>query len=531
MDPNPKSFPLLSYVMSRLPSLGPRHATLGGSDQISVQFDIEQPSTPSLRPPSDPSTSTFSGGGGQSEILGQMPHLTDPKVLASMTRAISDVAQTRSILRALGERPDHEAVDKAKAKLADIEASLCEQLEEIVLSPRPTDVDRLQWRAHQAEKEKNCRLLLEKEKQVYKSVIKLDEMHEAYEKLLKDAEHRLAKIYESAEAVAEGAEGGGLVNEEVNEEVVGILQEASGKGLELVDLSGRQLRYLPEAFGHFRGLLVLNISSNQLEVLPDSIAGLENLEELNVSSNLLEFLPDSIGLLQKLKILNVSGNKLNALPDSLCHCRSLVELDVSFNNLSYLPTNIGYELPNLQKLSIQLNKIRFLPSSICDMRSLYYLDAHFNELRGLPVAIGKLTNLEVLNLGNNFTDMKELPETFGDLINLRELDLSNNQIHMLPDSFGRLDNLIKLNLEQNPLVMPPLEIVSQGVEAVKAFMAKRWLDILLEEEKKSTLEVQVPSQTGWLTRSTSLLKTYVSNVSEYLGSPRPPSDPYLDQQL
>lgn len=82
-----------------------------------------------------------------------MPHLSDPKVLASMTTAISDVAQTRSVLKTLGERPDHEAVDTAKAKLAEVEVNLSAKLQEIVLSSRPADVELLEWRAHLAEKE------------------------------------------------------------------------------------------------------------------------------------------------------------------------------------------------------------------------------------------------------------------------------------------------------------------------------------------------------------------------------------------
>lgn len=513
MDPNPGTFPLLSYIMSRLPSLTPRPAAPAPSD--SDQFDIEQPP----------------------EIVGQMPHLADPELVASMGRAVAQVTQARSVLTLIGERPTHEEVDNARAKLADVEAQLSRELEEIVLQARPAEIEIQGWRAQQAERERECRERAETERRVWRSVLQLDEMHEAYEKLLKDAEKRLVKMYESKE------DGGGgdadlAYGEEVNEEVVGILQEAYGKGMERIDLSGRQLKLLPEAFGRISGLLVFDLSTNQLSAIPDSIAGLQNLEELNLSSNLLESLPDSIGLLQKLKLLNVSGNKLTALPDSICQCRSLVELDVSFNNLSYLPTNIGYELPNLQKLMIYLNKIRSFPSSICELKSLHYLDAHFNELHGLPIAIGRLTNLEVLNLSSNFSDLKELPETFGDLANLRELDLSNNQIHALPDTFGRLDNLIKLNLEQNPLELPPMEIVNQGVEAIKTFMAKRWLDILLEEERKSNQEMQEPEQGGWLTRSTSWLKNVSGNVIGYIGttvgspmSPKSPRDAYLDQQL
>ncbi|KAE9608534.1 hypothetical protein Lal_00020815 [Lupinus albus] len=494
MDPN--------RVMSRLPSLPV--STIADSDQ----FDIEQPHT---SPPSDPSSSRF-----------QFPNLTDPQLLASITQAISEVSQARSVLSLLGPRPIHEDVDKARAKLADIEFKLSKQLDEIVLLPGPAEIEVDDWRARMDEKEREHWESVEEEKQVYKSVVQLDEMHDAYEKLLSDAEKRLVKIYESADG------GGDDDDVEVDEAVVEILQEAHGKRIERVVLSGRGLRLLPEAFGWIPGLVLLDVSSNQLSAIPDSIAGLENLEELNLSSNLLESLPDSIGLLQKLKFLNVSANKLNALPDSICQCRSLVVLDASFNNLSYLPTNIGYELPNLERLMIQLNKIRSLPSSVCEMKSLRYLDAHVNELHGLPIAIGRLTTLEVLNLSSNFSDLKELPETFGDLTNLRELDLSNNQIHALPDTFGRLDNLKRLNLEHNPLELPPLEIVNLGVEAIKTFMAKRWIDILAEEERKSSQEMQEQEQSSWLTRSTLWLKRYFGSPKS---SSKPPTDAFLDQQL
>lgn len=255
MDPNPKSFPILSYVLARIPSLSPR--------QPAAEFDIEQPASPSSRHaphhPSHPSSSS-------SRIVDELPHLSDPKVLASMTTAISDVAQTRSVLKTLGERPDHEAVDTSKAKLADVEANLSAKLQEIVLSSRPADVDLLQWRAHLAEKENECRQAADKEKQVYKAIIQLDEMHEAYEKMLKEAEERLVKIYESAERGLQDVDQLDPISEEVDEEVAKILQEAKEKEMDRISLSGRRLRFLPEEFGRIRGLVVLDISSNQLQV-------------------------------------------------------------------------------------------------------------------------------------------------------------------------------------------------------------------------------------------------------------------------
>ncbi|KAF8098863.1 hypothetical protein N665_0257s0073 [Sinapis alba] len=505
-DPNPKKFPVLSYVLARLPSFTATKSSSSSPSSSSPvpAFDVEQPPSSSI------------------EIVTQMPHLAEPGVLASMTQAITDVAETRSILRTLGPRPDHETVDKARFKLSEIEGMLSESFEDISLN-------------ESAEKDEKRRKEMDQEKTWCESVLKLDEVHGSYEKLLSEAEERLVRIYEFAEkkAAAEGeeGEGSGVVAEgEVNEEVVGILQKAMDNPVERVDLSGRKLSLLPEAFGRIQGLLVLNLSNNQLQAIPDSIAGLHGLVELDVSGNLLETLPDSVGLLSKLKILNVSTNKLTALPDSICRCGSLVVLDVSFNRLTYLPTNIGFELVNLEKLMIQYNKIRSFPSSIGEMRSLTYLDAHFNELHGLPDSFVLLTNLEYLNLSSNFSDLRDLPSSFGDLISLQKLDLSNNQIHSLPDTFGTLESLVELNVDQNPLVVPPKEVVKEGVVAVKTYMGKRRITMLEEEERKRVEEEMEQANAGWLTRTTSKLKSYVSDVSEYL-NPSYPRDPYLEREL
>ncbi|CAA7054153.1 unnamed protein product [Microthlaspi erraticum] len=500
-EPNPKKFPVLSYVLARLPSFTGRSSSPSSSSSAPA-FDVEQP----------PSSI---------EIVTQMPHLAQPGVLASMTGAISDVAETRSILRTLGPRPDHETVDKARAKLSEIVASLSESFEDIALNEA-------------AAKDEKRRQEMDQEKTWCESILKLDEVHASYEKLLKEAEERLVRIYEHAEKNA-AADEDSVAEVEVNEEVVGILQHASANPVDRIDLSGRKLRLLPEAFGRIQGLLVLNLSDNKLEAIPDSIAGLQSLVELDVSGNLLETLPDSIGLLSNLKILNVSTNKLTALPDSICRCGSLVILDVSFNRLTYLPTNIGSELTNLEKLLIQYNKIRSFPTSIGEMRSLKYLDAHFNELHGLPDSFVLLTNLEYLNLSSNFSDLQELPSEFGDLISLQELDLSNNQIHALPDTFGTLESLTKLNLDQNPLVTPPEEVVKEGAEAVRKYMGERRIRMLEEEEMRKKMESEMEqTDAGWLTRTSSRLKTYVTDVSEYLvpTTPRtPPRDPYLERKL
>nr|GEU69761.1 hypothetical protein [Tanacetum cinerariifolium] len=465
MDPNPKNFPILSYVMARIPSM--KRPTMS-------DFDIEQPQT--TTPRAIRRTCSSLKPEPYFELTERMPHLTDPHLLASMRSAVADVSQTRSLLKTLGDRPDHEAVDIAKSRLKEIDMLLSNQLDEIALSDK-IDPD--------VEKRKKA---IEHEKKMHKALISLDQMHESYDKLLYDAEKRLEKLYESVKIVGARrldsglSNQGGTVTEEVKEEVVAILTDAMSIGAKSIDLSERRLPFLPEAFGKIRTLIYLNISNNQLEVIPDSIAGLENLEELNTSSNVLESLPDSIGCLHKLKILDVSSNKLCSLPDSISKCRSLIELDAGFNRLTYLPTKIGYELVYLKRLSIPLNK-----------------------------------------------DYQNPSESY-QISRLRELDVSNNQIQALPVTFGRLDKLTKLNIDQNPLVIPPKEVVEQGIGAVKVFMAQRWFDMLVEEEERTRREQEVLAQASWLSRSTSWLAGAVVGAAGTLFVGGESDDPYLDEE-
>ena len=177
-------------------------------------------------------------------------------MIAAMSAAVAEIASTRSILRALGERPDHETVDIAKSKIAKIESSesFSDQLEEIALSPESEEKEERE--------DKQKKASVEREKTMYKAIIQLDEMHAAYQKLLRDAEEKLMRIYDSA--VSENEKEAEDEEQVVDEEVVRVLQ--AGDTIQKVDLSGRKLRILPEAFGKICKLVMLNLSSNQLQV-------------------------------------------------------------------------------------------------------------------------------------------------------------------------------------------------------------------------------------------------------------------------
>ncbi|XP_071731712.1 plant intracellular Ras-group-related LRR protein 9-like [Rutidosis leptorrhynchoides] len=486
MDPNPspRKVRILSYVMTKIPSFKRRQLQELENNRLA-------------RPSALPETYTeLSQRESYTELAERVSRLTDDDILANIRAVVVEVSQIRSVIKTLGERPDPETVELAKSRYAEAEESpFADQFGEIELSKSEIEIVERRRRA------------MKREQQMYKALLSLDEMHETYCNLLLVAERRLQKLYDTAKAAGKlsaldkkaKASSSMLptIAEEVKEEMVDILQDALVNGVERIDLSHRRLPFIPEAFGKLRTLVSLNLSRNKLTAIPESIAGLQSLEELNLSANLFETLPDSIGTLHKLQILNVSSNKLISLPDGICKCRSLVEFDASFNMIKYLPANIGYELKSLTKLLMPLNKLRSLPTSIGEMISLQILDLHFNELKGLPATIGKLTKLEILNLGSNFNDLTALPDSIGDLTSLTDLDICNNQIQELPITFGRLANLTRLVVDHNPLMVPPPEVVEEGVDAVKVYMSKKLYDLIVEEEKRMIWEREEQAHAGW----------------------------------
>uniref|UniRef100_A0A0D9W935 Uncharacterized protein n=2 Tax=Leersia perrieri TaxID=77586 RepID=A0A0D9W935_9ORYZ len=241
-----------------------------------------------------------------------------------------------------------------------------------------------------------------------------------------------------------------------------------------LDMSGMSMDTLPHLTMSLGQVTILDLSNNNLESIPESIiARLLNVVVLDVRSNQLKSLPNSIGCLSKLKVLNVSGNLLQSLPNTIEECRALEELHANFNELTRLPDTLGFELHNLRKLCVNSNKLANLPFSTSHMTSLRVLDARLNCLRSLPDGLENLINLEALNVSQNFQFLRELPYAVGLLAALRELDVSYNSISVLPDSMACLTKLVRFSAVGNLLVSPPMDVVEQSLDAMRAYLTAR----------------------------------------------------------
>ncbi len=104
-----------------------------------------------------------------------------------------------------------------------------------------------------------------------------------------------------------------------------------------LNLSGNQLRDLPDGMSDFTNLTHLVLNRNKLTEVSGNIRHLTKLKELCVGRNMLIALPNWVGELTNLTRLAVNNNSLVALPDTLQDLKNLEELYASKNLLTVLP--------------------------------------------------------------------------------------------------------------------------------------------------------------------------------------------------
>jgi len=144
------------------------------------------------------------------------------------------------------------------------------------------------------------------------------------------------------------------------------------------------------------------------------------------------------------------------------------------------------KLTNLQILIVG-NSLTSIPESIGQLNNLRSLVLSGNPLTSIPESIGQLNNLLVLNLSSN--QLTSVPESIGLLINLQYLYLGVNQLSNLSDSFGQLTKLQELRLDSNQLTTLP-ESIANLKDSLKT------LDLSgnpISEEEKAKIRSWLPN--------------------------------------
>lgn len=162
--------------------------------------------------------------------------------------------------------------------------------------------------------------------------------------------------------------------------------KSAAQTLQILNLSGNQIKSFPSSAGIFNHLTELWLNGNQITSLAPEIAKIQPLEKLNLANNALTSLPNTIGYLKNLDDLNLMGNQLESLPDSIGNLWKLEVLDLSCNGLKSLPEEITY-LTRVMEINLGSNNLVQLPQAIGRLSRMVSLNIADNNLRALPVSM------------------------------------------------------------------------------------------------------------------------------------------------
>lgn len=201
-------------------------------------------------------------------------------------------------------------------------------------------------------------------------------------------------------------------------------------------------------------------SDSNLKHLPPKLGALINLNELEISClENIEDLPVEIGQLKKLeKIIIDNGNGC--------------QMNIS------IPASIG-ELTNL--------KVLRLYGALAPREIDSQVAVPTSKIKALPATIGKLQNLEELDLGGN--GLPSIPPEIASLKKLKKLELDYNNLHEIPSFIGELKNLRELSIRSNGGIKLPQSL--SKLSGVKISMGNNYLKL----KDQSELRRQFPNAT------------------------------------
>jgi len=247
---------------------------------------------------------------------------------------------------------------------------------------------------------------------------------------------------------------------------------------------------LPPELFELRNLRSLQFYGDQ-SVFPPGVGKLEKLEKLDISIPLTSFpreildlhalrilefqaamptIPDGIRELRQLRSLCLFDNPLGEVPSAIRHLPQLRYLNLSQTGLTELPSWLT-ELKSLEVLWLSYNAIQVLPHWIAELHRLTALVLIVNRLEDLPPMHG-LDSLRALCLGEN--PISQIPESVFSLRSLEALDLRGSRenrglLTIVPDRILDLPKLRILNLEGQPIEIPPSEVVTRGLDAIRDY--------------------------------------------------------------
>lgn len=165
--------------------------------------------------------------------------------------------------------------------------------------------------------------------------------------------------------------------------------------------------------------------------------------------------------LEELELLETypATDLMRSLPDEIASLRSLVKLKATYLRLSTISKEIG-KLHDLESLDLAVNSIESIPDTIGQLNKLQLLRV-CGSFSCIPASIGSLVNLKTLLIRSE--NLECIPDSIGELQKLEELILSG-KFTSIPRSIFDLKALKRLAINSyGELESIPIGLYEYGV--------------------------------------------------------------------
>lgn len=150
---------------------------------------------------------------------------------------------------------------------------------------------------------------------------------------------------------------------------------------------------------------------------------------------------EQISALRSIKVLGLTGLALATLVEYIHEFLYSFQPPLEIDRLVLADNGFDEVPPNLSLIA----------------RSVKYLDLHLNQFTHIP-SLADLAQMEILDLLSNKI-ATVAPGAFDNMKHLKVLLLKDNRLKYLPPALGRLPNLNLIEVADNPLVMPSLDLI------------------------------------------------------------------------
>jgi GTPase SAR1 family protein len=269
-----------------------------------------------------------------------------------------------------------------------------------------------------------------------------------------------------------------------HDELLQLIDQAARESWNELDLSGKQLEYLPPEVESLSKLQELNLSYNNFVYLPPEIGTLKNLHSLSLSYNYqLSVLPSEFWELDNLQQLDLSATRVVLSGNDLGKLKNLRHLDLSNNNLLDISDRIS-NADKIKSLNLSNNQLTKLPMGVKLLNNLQYLNISKNHIRKVEFEEAKFKHIKWLDISSNAVD--SLPPEICLFKSLTWLDISDNKLGHLPLEVAKIPRLQSFNFDGNPLEFPPPEITKNGMSGVISYLRQQ-----LEQGKEELYEAKL----------------------------------------